>query len=199
MKTKFLFFLIVISISEVIFSQNNLSIVENQSGVFIFSQCRPKSKYTIIGEVFYSGEAKLKNLSIYNPVLHSSSNYVYTDSPQYNEIKNTLVAQSVMANREVQGIIIDGKHATMVKFTDNDISNDTAIVDKIQGKYVFVNCKPVSNYEYVKTKYCTIVSDNSLKSIISSLLKKCKNLEHDGIIVTTVTGGKDIAEAIKFL
>lgn len=195
---KFVMCALFCTLQIVTFAQNNLAIVENQSGVLIFSQSRPKSKYTIIGEIFFSGESKTGSISTYNAALHTSSTYVYSSTPQYNEIKNGLVAQSIMANREVQGIIIDGKHATMLKFDNDSIANDTAIVEKIEGKYVFVNCSPISEYDYLKTKSIMIAWDDSLKGIATKLIKKCKHLDMDGVIVTLVTGGKDRAEAIKF-
>lgn len=74
----------------------------------------------------------------------------------------------------------------------------TAEVDQVQGIYVFIESKPVLEYEYlgnVKNTFAKSITDSRDK-----LVKKAKETfpNADGIIIRYKDGGTDQADVIKF-
>ena len=124
-------------------------------------------------------------------------------TPQYTSIRNGLVANAVMANRAVEGILIqipkEGEgRATMIRFLEGE-DKSKCKVNRQQGLYVFCDCKPIQEYD----KLGEIVGAGGLSSLYSDLrnrlikkaLKKYKSA--DGIIINLVEGGRDRADAIE--
>jgi hypothetical protein len=81
------------------------------------------------------------------------------------------------------------------------IKKSTADVDQIQGLYIFVDSKPVMDYEYLGTVKSTVsLGDGQYTGVRDRIIKKAKKdyPEADGIIITFKTGGTDKGDAIKF-
>lgn len=79
--------------------------------------------------------------------------------------------------------------------------NNLAEVEQIQGFYVFIDSKPVQEYEYLGTvKSSMNLISSQYQSIRDALIKKARK-EHpsgNGIIFHFSNGGTDKADVIKF-
>ncbi|MCM1035611.1 MAG: hypothetical protein NC038_07745 [Paludibacter sp.] len=134
---------------------------------------------------------------------------VISSTPQYTSIRNGLVANAVLANREVDGIILrvekeDEGSAIMIKFKDDVENKGLAKVNNYKGIYVFIDNKPITNYSSIKRIKAKGVWDGSPYSFfVDKFTKKaCKLKEKQdcmGVILHLVEGGTDYADAIKFL
>lgn len=186
-----------------------LARVENYSGIYVFTDCEPLAKYEILGEVSFSGS--MDNSSSFfmtsgfgtaMPTVISSSS---EKEPQYTDIRNGLLTNAVMANRQVEGIILKLNNsyqgrATMIKFIDDKEDKALARVNSYMGVLVFTDCKPVHNYNSIgrinrigglNPNY-NVLRDK----LIRKSLKKNKNTE--GVIPYLVSGGRDSGELIAF-
>ena len=124
-------------------------------------------------------------------------------APQYTSIRNGLVANAVMANREVEGIILhlekEGTgRATMIKFLEGEDKASCKVV-KQQGLYVFCDCKPLQEYnkvgEIVGAGGLSILYSDLRNRLIKKVLRKYKTA--DSLILNLVEGGRDRADAIQ--
>lgn len=184
----------------------NLARVENYSGVLVFMDCTPVVPYEVLGDVTNSNQSQGGFSSSYYRVGGMVvSNSSYTSTPQYTDIRDQLVINAVMANREVEGILItipkEGEgRATMIKFTDSVGDKTLARVSSHLGLWVFTDCTPVTPYSFVgKIKNAGGLNSayfNLRDRLINKVLKKYP--EAKGVITHLVSGGKDSAEAIKF-
>lgn len=79
---------------------------------------------------------------------------------------------------------------------------DKAIVNKIEGYYIFTDCKPASDYEYLgevhTSGFMSLRSSSQYTDVRNVLIKKAKKEypRADGLIFTFVTGSADRCEAI---
>ena len=178
-----------------------LARVENHSGVCVFSDCVPIAKYEVLGDITYSNSGGDGSFVMANGPLIIAGG----ETPQYTDIRNGLISQAVLANRQVEGILITitregmGK-ATMIKFTDPSEDKTLAKVNSHLGILVFTDCSPLTNYSHLG-KISGAGGLNSDYNILrDKLIKKCikKYPNVQGIIPRFVTGGRDSAEAIKF-
>lgn len=183
-------------LSSLMCSAEHLARVQSISGVLVFSKCTPVHDYTTLGTVALAVGKQSAGYISMNGVMIPVS-----DDPQYTEIRNGLVAQAVLANRETEGIIINGKSATMIKF-DSSLSQDERRIARPELRYgvrLFVDSDPVDEYQFVKTKKI-LMSDDLLDGVINKLVKKFSKKDNiDGVIVHYVTGGYDNADGIRFL
>ena len=108
-----------------------------------------------------------------------------------------------MANRTIDGVIIHptqahSGRATLIKFKEGVQDKDLAYVSKMKGYYIFIDCKPVGEYEYQGKRRCSALTDNSSDAVIGNILTNTKNLSRkaNAVIVTFKTGGYDYSEAI---
>lgn len=187
----------------------NLARVACYSGVLIFTDCMPVKQYEILGEVYYdkSGKQHATTLYSYNSATNSinSTAISYTESPQYPEIRDGLIIQSVMANRYVEGIIItitnEGEgRATMIKFKEGVEDKDLARVNTHYGLFVFTDCIPINTYSFVGKINRAGGLNVDYNVLRDKLLKKIINRYPiaQGVIPRFVSGGRDTAEAIRF-
>ena len=179
------------------------------SGVFVFTDCMPLGQYEILGEVYYDkkGKQNATTLYSYNAMTHTinSTGITYTESPQYTDIRDGLVIQSVMANRQVEGIIItltkEGEgRATLIKFKDGVEDKALARVNTHLGLMVFTDCMPINTYSFVGKINRAGGLNVDYNVLRDKLLKKANNRfpTAQGIIPRFVSGGRDTAEAIRF-
>lgn len=183
-------------LSSMMCSAEHLARVQSISGVLVFSKCTPVHDYTTLGTVSLSVGKQSAGYISMNGVMIPIS-----DDPQYTEIRNGLVAQAVLANRETEGIIINGKSATMIKF-DSSLSRDERTLARPELRYgvrLFVDSEPIDEYRFVNTKKIMMANDY-IDGVINKLIKKFSNKDNiDGIIVHYVTGGSDNADGIRFV
>ena len=84
-----------------------------------------------------------------------------------------------------------------------EIRKSTAEVDQIQGVYIFVDSKPVTEYDYLGTVKGVGMGASlnpQYNTVRDAILKKVRK-EYpgaDAVILRLNAGGKDIADAIKF-
>lgn len=186
-----------------IFAQKNLANAEQVGGVYIFNDCTPLGQYEVLGDVTFGGNNSSSVIAMPNGIGGTTMIISEGGTPQYTSIRNGLVANAIMANRSVDGILIqipkEGEgRATMIKFLEGE-DKAKCKVNLQQGLYVFCDCKPVQEYN----KLGEIVGAGGLSSFYSDLrnrlikkvLKKYKSA--DGIIINLVDGGRDRADAIQ--
>ena len=127
-------------------------------------------------------------------------------NPQYTTIRNGLVAQALMANRDVEGIIVktprEGEgSATMIKFMPNVQDKSLARVNVHFGILVFSDCTPATNYHGIgKVKSAAALSSN-YPYLRDKLCKKASGKKKkgvQGVIAHMVDQGVDYAEMIAF-
>ena len=184
-------------------AQKNLAIADQVGGVYIFNDCTPLGKYEVLGDVTFGGSSNSSFIAMPNGTGGTTMIMSGGETPQYTSIRNGLVANAVMANRAVEGVLIqilnEGEgRATMIKFKEGE-DKSKCKVNRQQGLYVFCDCKPVQEYD----KLGEIVGAGGLSSLYSDLrnrlikkvLKKYKTA--DGIILNLVEGGRDRADAIQ--
>ena len=200
MKKNLLLLMMVLSCS--LFAQKNLATAEQVGGVYIFNDCTPLGQYEVLGDITFGGSNNSSFISMPNG-MGGTTMIVSGGTPQYTSIRNGLVANAVMANRVVEGILIqipkEGEgRATMIKFLEGE-DKSKCKVNRQQGLYVFCDCKPIQDYD----KLGEIVGAGGLSSLYSDLrnrlmkkvLKKYKSA--DGIIINLIEGGRDRADAIQ--
>lgn len=189
--------------------ESNLARVSNFSGVCVFTDCIPVAEYEILGETYFDKEWKQHGTTYtyYNPQSKSvnTAGYTYNETPQYTDIRDALIAQAIMANRLVEGVLIEitkeGEgRATLIKFKEGATNKDMAKVNTHLGVLVFTDCVPVNTYTFVgKIPKAGVVS-SAYFSIRDKLINKVQKKfpEAEGVIIHLVSGGNDTAEAIKF-
>ena len=180
------------TLSSHVCAQNDISIcrVSKIIGLYTFTDCEPISSYEVIGEVSVSSEL---------------SEEIRNTGAQYTSVRNELIKTAKAANGQVEGVIltlvtggVDKAH--LIKFNNSEEDHSLARARRYSGVFVFCDSEPIAQYEYIgnlKGKHTMIPQYTNLRD---DLLKKCtkKHKEANGIILHLVTGGKDIAEAIKF-
>lgn len=193
--------------------QRNLASADQISGVYVFSDCKPVGAYDVLGTVNFAGGEKTSAMAM--PVTHYHNGQVtthvvpttVTEEPQYTSIRNGLVTNAILANQQVEGVIlsIEGEgigKATMIKFKDGVENKNHALVNCYSGIYVFNDCTPLYPYSYIGKTGFTLGLSSSYTYLRDKLLKKCrqsyKNENVQGLIVHLKEGGKDTAEAIRF-
>ena len=134
-------------------SSYNLAKAALFSGVYVFSYSQPAQPYTILGEVAFNGKGAAYFYQV-GGITSVGNSTIY-----YPEMRNALVGQAIMANRDVDGIIIKGKSATLIKFDADTPNKDLALVDKVRGVLIFLDSKPVRQYDYIKTKKVGIADE----------------------------------------
>lgn len=77
---------------------------------------------------------------------------------------------------------------------------NAAEVDQLQGYYLFINAKPVKEYNYLGTVKYNLVGCSQYQDVRDWLIKKIKKKypEANGIIFTFSNGSADQADAIQF-
>lgn len=82
-----------------------------------------------------------------------------------------------------------------------DARKNTAEVEQMEGLFIFVDSKPVQEYEFLGTEKITIgLGSGQYTDIRNKLIKKVKK-EYptaDGVLIHFSNGGTDKADAIKF-
>ena len=210
---KIIFVACVMMVYATLFAQdlgkNNIARVNSYGGTFVFTDCTPVAEYEILGDVYFDKEGKQHTLTMqtYNAQTKSMnpSTMTVTVTPQYTDIRDGLITQAVMANRQVEGVLIsitkEGEgRATLIKFKEGATNKDIARVSAHLGVLVFTDCVPVNNYSFIGqiNRAGGVSSDyNTLRDrLIKKALKKYSDVQ--GIIPRFVSGGADSAEAIKF-
>jgi len=88
------------------------------------------------------------------------------------------------------------------KVANYEPKNSTAEVDQYQGFYIFVDSKPVKEYEYLGTlQYgMSLMGSGQYQDVRDKLIKKAKKEypKADGLIFTFKDGGTDRCDAISF-
>lgn len=186
-----------------IYAQKNMANAEQVGGVYIFNDSSPLGQYEVLGDVTFSGNTSSELYEVPDIIGGSTMIISEGETPQYTSIRNGLIAKALMANRSVDGIIIqtpkEGEgRATMIKFKEGE-DKSKCKVTRQQGLYVFCDCKPLQDYD----KLGEIVGAGGFSSLygdlrnrlIKKVIKKYKTA--DGIIIHLVEGGRDRADAIQ--
>lgn len=107
-------------------------------------------------------------------------------------------------NKLIQGVLAGIALSAIVGFSyiKYDVRKSTGEVDQLQGYYIFVDSKPVMEYEYMGTVKGPSVSFGSgqYQSVRDVLIKRAKKdyPTADALIFTFKDGGTDRCDAIKF-
>lgn len=103
----------------------------------------------------------------------------------------------------ISGTLLGVSLSALFAFTvmNYDPKKSTGEVDQFQGLFIFVDSKPVMEYEYLGTvKSSVSFGDSQYTGVRDRIIKKAKNdfPQADAIIITFKSGGSDKADAIKF-
>ena len=103
----------------------------------------------------------------------------------------------------ILGSLVGITLTSLVAFTvaNYEPKNSTAEVDQIQGCYVFVNSKPVKEYEYLGTvKLSLTLGSGQFQDVRDKLTKKAKKEypQANGLILNFYDGRTDKCDVIKF-
>ncbi len=206
MKAKILVLLVAL-ISCNLYAQQDIAIADQIGGVSIFTDCTPLGRYEVLGDITFQGGGRSSSYMSVPNFTGGTTMIVSSGSatPQYTSIRNGLVANALMANRYVEGILVritkEGEgRATMIKFLEGE-HKSVCRVNRQEGLYVFCDCTPVVQYD----KLGEIVGAGGMSTmygdIRNRLLKKVHNKrkykEANGVILHLVEGGYDRAEAIQ--
>lgn len=180
------------------------AIVQTIGSIYVFNDCSPIDSYKVIGEVSFSGSSGGSTyMSVPNGLGGSTLIVSSEEKPQYSSIRNGLVANAVMANREVEGIIIsipkEGEgRATMIKFTEKSERNKIAKVNNHRGLLVFSDCSPMNSYTSIKrVKGQLVYWSTAYDYIRDKLLEKAAKTKNcNAVIINLVEGGRDYVETI---
>jgi len=76
----------------------------------------------------------------------------------------------------------------------------TAEVEQMEGLYIFTDCEPVLEYEYLGTVKASIGFSAQYQSVRNKLIKKAKKEfpNAEGLIFHFKAGGTDRCDAIKY-
>lgn len=99
----------------------------------------------------------------------------------------------------IVGLLVAGLFAFTHLQTTYDARKSTAEVEQMQGFFVFVNCTPVLEYEYLGTEKPGLTWDDDFVSVRDKMLKKCRKSfpEADGLIFH-LSSNSNRCDAIKF-
>lgn len=176
-KTSVLIFVLAAIFAAFSYGDTKSSAVSDQmEGLNIFMQSKPVSEYNYLGSVkkslAWSGDAK--------EMLNSMIKKVKKDYPTANGVIFTSVemdkADAVLLNEP------NGKSA----------------VDQIEGLYIFIQCRPSAEYDYLGSVKKSLAWSGNPKEMLNSMIKKVKKdyPQANGIIFTSID--MDKADAIKF-
>ena len=106
-------------------------------------------------------------------------------------------------NKLLYGTLLGISTSTLFAFKimNYEAKKSTGEVDQFQGLFIFVDSKPVMEYEYLGTvKSSVSLGDSQYTGVRDRIIKKAKKdfPEADAIILTFKSGGSDKADAIKF-
>ena len=180
------------------------AIVDSYGGVYVFNDCTPVDQYEVLGDVSFGGKTSGSSfVALPNGMGGTTMIVSGGETAQYTSIRNGLVANAVMANRAVEGIIIsipkEGMgRATMIKFKEKSDNNRLAKVNNHRGLYVFSDCKPVNTYTSIKkVKGKLVYWSSAYYYIRDTLLTKAARTKNcNAVIINLVEGGRDYVETI---
>ena len=77
---------------------------------------------------------------------------------------------------------------------------ETAEVEQMEGLYIFTDCKPVLEYEYLGTIKASVGLSGQYQSVRNKLIKKAKKEfpNAEALIFHFKAGGTDRCDAIKY-
>jgi hypothetical protein len=93
---------------------------------------------------------------------------------------------------------------TLVSFTvaTYEVKKATAEVEQIDGYYIFINSKPVMDFDYMGTvkEHTVSIAYSDVTEIRDKLLRRVKKLypNADALIFTFKDGQKEKVDAVKF-
>lgn len=82
----------------------------------------------------------------------------------------------------------------------HDIKKNCAEVQQLQGLYIFMDSKPLTEYKYLGTVKASSGWSGQYQAVRDKLIKKAKDdfKDADGLILNFVKDGVDKADVIKF-
>lgn len=118
-----------------------------------------------------------------------------------SQLLNTLVLFFLLILKVMRKLLFALILISLVAFRSmND--NNLAEVNQVQGYYIFVDSKPVKEYEYLGTVKVTAwnVSSEQYQGVRDGLIKKARKEypKGDGIIFNFSASGSDQADVVKF-
>lgn len=186
------FSLFLLGLLNNLFGQKNIATVNKIQGFYIFTDSQPLADYDVIGEVTTKGHN--------DPDIRNSG-------AQYQSVRDYLVKTARQVNFAADGLILSlvnggTDKAVIIKFKENAKNRNQAKVNQYQGKYLFVDCEPISETKYlgsVKSKIS--FSSSQYSSLRDRLIKKCIEdfSDAEGLIIKFVSGGTDTGDAITFI
>lgn len=186
-------YLIIIFSAQVILcnAQKNIAEVNKIKGFYIFMDNSPIGEYESLGEVV-SDDLK-------DPAIKKSQG-------QYQSVRDNLIKNARSVNYTADGLILKFVNggtdkAEIIKFKENEKNKSKAKVEQIRGFYIFVDCNPITESNYIGTSRRSggLFSSPQYTSVRDALINKCikEFKDFDAVIIKFVEGGADMADAVK--
>lgn len=102
------------------------------------------------------------------------------------------------------GLVLIGSATLFSSFQTGETRKDFAIVNMVEGYYIYVDSKPMKEYTYLGTVDGRGMSlgggSSQYIDVRNNLIKRAKKEypRADGLIFTFVTGARDKVDAIQF-
>jgi hypothetical protein len=177
--------------TNLLLSQNNIANANKIQGFYIFIDSQPMAEYEVIGEITSEGhnDRDIKN-----------------SGGQYQPVRDYLINKARQTNYQADGLIltlVNGgtDKAVIIQFKENAENKSLARVTQYQGLYLFVDCEPVKQSNYLGTiKSKLSLSSAQYSSLRDKIIKKCKKNfpSANGLIIKFVSGGVDTGDAVIF-
>ena len=150
--------------TNLLLSQNNIANANKIQGFYIFIDSQPMAEYDVIGEITSEGhnDRDIKN-----------------SGGQYQPVRDYLINKARQTNYQADGLIltlVNGgtDKAVIIQFKENAENKSLARVTQYQGLYLFVDCEPVKQSNYLGTiKSKLSLSSAQYSSLRDKLIKKC--------------------------
>lgn len=170
-------------------AQSNLAEVNKINGFYIFVDSKPTAEYDVVGEV----------------KADETDKDIIKSQGQYTQVRDNIIRNARIANYGADGLIftlVNGgtDKALIIKFKEDKPENKIAQVERYMGLYVFTDCNPISDYDYIDTqKFSGGFSSGQYTSVRDALIKrvKKKNPNANAIILKLITGASDLADGIR--
>lgn len=186
-----IYFTIITSIIAInLYSQKNIADVNKINGLYIFVDSKPIEDYEVFGEI----------------KIDENDKEIMNSGGQYTSVRDNLIKNARLANYSADGLILNlinegTDKAIMIKFKNKDAKNNLAKVEQFQGLYIFTDCTPTKDNNYIETvKFSGGFGSSQYTNVRDILIRKVKRKYPDaeGIVLKLVSGGKDLGDVIKF-
>ena len=173
-------------------SEKSLARVQKIKGKEIYIYCEPVREYEVVEKVTSFVSQLTAGLSDEQPSIDNMIKEM-VDKSIDREIKNKIGKFDAI-------LTTDGESAVLIKFkAGNDDNKGLGNVQRIQGKYIFLYCDPINEFDntgQITSAISQLFGTNSISNMVKEMIDKAIKKEiknkvkpFDGIITSDGTNG----------